>query len=348
MQPDPVQPAADPGVQPAPAVDPGVQPAPVVDPGVQPAADPGAAPAVDPGVVPAADPAAVPADAQPAADPAAAPADPAPAAEPQEGNDGGNNNNNNNDNDEPDESEETVETVETEETTVPIVIMDAQGNLITVTPTPTPFPRMSGSTLSFNNSTVNFPFKKVAIGIIIIAVLGTRYFMLKSRGLRGGNLALEFVPGVSDVVEKIQRKKGTKIQETPKTETHDYSQSTAARAAEAAREAQQARAEFAKAQAERRQMAQENAALAGTKPPVKRTSSAPGNAKAKQEPEGIKMAPGFKFTAPIPGQSWTENPGQQASPFKSNAAPAASASAPSEEAAKKSPFQKKEQPDNES
>jgi len=333
-----VQPAVDPGVQPAPAVDPGVQPAPVVDPGVQPAADPG--------VVPAADPAAVPADAQPAADPAAAPADPAPAADPQGGNNGGNNNNNN-DSDEPEESEEAAETVETEETTVPIVIMDAQGNLVTVTPTPTPFPHMSGSTLTFNNSTVNFPFKKVAIGIIIIAVLGTRYFMLKSRGLRGGNLALEFVPGVSDVVEKIRRKKGTKIQEAPKTETHDYSQSTAARAAEAAREAQQARAEFAKAAAERRQMSQNNAALAGTKPPVKRTSSAPGNAKAKQEPEGIKMAPGFKFTAPIPGQSWTENL-EQASPFKSNAAPAASASASSEEAARKSPFQKKEQPDNES
>lgn len=347
--PAPVQPAADPV---APAVDPGAAPA--VDPGAAaPAADSGAVPAADP-AAPAADPAA-PADAQPVADTTAA-----PAAQPQQGgnNGGGQANSGNNDSDDEDETEETVETGETEETTVPIVIMDAQGNLITVTPTPTPFPRMNGSTLTFDNTTFNFPFKQVAIYVIIIAVLGTRYFMLKSRGLRGANLALEFVPGVSDIVDKIQRSKGTKIAEAPKTEKNDYSQSTAARAAEAAREAQQARAEYAKAAAERNMAQSSPTAVAGVKTPVKRPASAsaarpaasrPASAagsakpvpKAKpQEPEGIKMAPGFKFTAPIPGQSWTENPESAASPFKPNASAATSRATEAEvpEAPKKSPF----------
>ncbi len=349
--PAPVQPAADPA---APAVDPGVAPAaPAADPGaVAPAADPGAvAPAADPGAAPAADPAA-PADAQPVETTAA------PAAQPQGGNNGGGQANNNNDSDDEDEPEETTETVETEETTVPIVIMDAQGNLITVTPTPTPFPRMNGSTLTFDNATFTFPIKQVAIYVIIIAVLGTRYFMLKSRGLRGGALALEFIPGVSDIVDKIQRSKGTKIAEAPKTEKSDYSQSTAARAAEAAREAQQARAEYAKAAAERNMAQSSPMAVAGVKAPVKRPASAsaarpaasrPASAagsakpvpKAKpQEPEGIKMAPGFKFTAPIPGQSWTENPEGVPSPFKPNTSVASGSAVEGEvsDAPKKSPF----------
>jgi hypothetical protein len=205
------------------------------------------------------------------------------------------------------------------ETTVPIVIMDAQGNLITVTPTPTPFPHMSGTSLSVGRTSVQFPWKAIAIGVVVIAVLGTRYMMLKSRGLRGGNLALEFVPGVSDFVDKMQRKGRTKIEETPVAQKGDYSNTTSFKAAEAAREAQLARAEFAKAQAERKQMAAmaNNTAPAtptGLKAPVKRPSSAAAQS-------GIKTAPGFKFTAPVMDPLTADT---APSPFKPSASAAAS------------------------
>lgn len=202
--------------------------------------------------------------------------------------------------------------------------MDANGNLITVTPTPTPFPVMAGNAIKFSDD-APFPWKPVLIGIIIIAVLGTRYVMLKNRGLRGGNLVLEFVPGVSDIVDKIQRR-GTKIEQKAATDKYDYSNSTAARAAEAAREAQLARAEFAKAQQER-MMANPTTQLQGTRTPVKRPPSAnatrtptrPGAQKTASQssaPKGIKTNEGFKFVAPVASQFAKDDEADAPSPFK--------------------------------
>ena len=194
-------------------------------------------------------------------------------------------NQDNNDADTNDDAD-TDETAEsTEETTVPIIILDEDGNEIMVTPTPTPFPRMSGR-ITYDDSTNYFPWKPLLISVVVIAVLAARYMVLKAQGLHGGDLALEFIPGVSDIVDKLSRK-GTKI-EARTTSAYDYSNSTARRAAEAAREAQEARAEFARTQQAAKASAP--AAIEGVKAPVKRTAPASENA-AKEEPKIGRPSP---------------------------------------------------------
>ena len=228
----PVQPDAQ--VQPA---------APAAD--VQPAVPAQDAPAEAPAAAAPAEPAATEAAPEEATEAAAAAAPQEAAANPQ-------NNDNSGDAGDAAAAEETdaEPTESTEQTTVPIIIMDAEGNLISVTPTPTPFPYMSGTTSMKYSDDFAFPLKQVLIVLAGIAILGARFFVLKARGLRGGSLLLEFVPGVSDAVDRLRRR-GTKIEQSNTAGRYDYSNSTSARVAEAAREAQQARAEFARAARER-------------------------------------------------------------------------------------------------
>lgn len=301
VNPDPAVPASTTAATqaPAPAADPAaVQPDPGVPAAVQPAPSGGGEVAPAPEQVPAADTA-----------PATEPVEAAPVVN----NDNSNNGNSGNNNaqatapaEEETEPVETSETEPTEETTVPIVIMDAEGNLITVTPTPTPFPMMSAGNLTFNNREVVFPWKAVLISLFVIAVLGTRYALLKMRGLRGASLALEFIPGVSDIADKLSRR-GTKIEQPVQPKKNDYSTSTSARAAEAAREAQQARAELAQAAKERAAAAAtEN--TNGLKAPVKRPSYASIN-----RTSGV---PSASAGARSPSAGNADRPVSRPSPFK--------------------------------
>ena len=101
----------------------------------------------------------------------------------------------------------------------------------------------------------------------------------------------------------------------PLLEKNDYSNSTAARAAEAAREAQQARAEFAKAQQERAALLNSNPDN-GLKAPVRRTSSAASKGNPRYQNGGIKTDSNFKFVAPVANQFGPEDDNPAPSPFK--------------------------------
>lgn len=202
--------------------------------------------------------------------------------------------------------EETAPT----ETTVPRVIMDAAGNLIVVTPTPTSFPRMESNNVELRTNVGAFPVKPVIGGLVIIAILGARFVILKTRGLRGKQLAIEFIPTVGEIYDRAQFKKSQKrLKEKMEKEQKaksapDGTNSASAKAAEAAREAQIARAEFAKAAQERKAAA----AAAGT--PTARSGKQPA------KPQGIKTDPGFKFTAPTAKPSISNGDANAPSPFK--------------------------------
>ena len=168
------------------------------------------------------------------------------------------------------------------------------------------------------DDTPAFPWKQTLSYLVVIAILGARYMTLKFQGLKGANLALEFIPGVSDIVDRLSRR-GTKIEERP-TATADYSNSTARRAAEAAREAQQARAEFARTQAAMK-AAEQTTGIEGVRAPVKRPSSAArasASGATKGAPKGIATAPGFKFTdAGLPrADAAADDTASAPSPFK--------------------------------
>ena len=233
-------------------------------------------------------------------------------------------NRNNSDDSDSDEEELTEASETSSGTTVPIVILDANGNLVTVTPTPTPFPYMAG--VVNMNDNVKFPLKQVLIALVIVALIGTRYVLLRSRGLHGTDLVLEFVPFVSDIEEKIRHAKGTGISETSSSDKYSYANSTAARTAEAAREAQQARAEFAQAARERAavQTATSDASyVSGQRAPVRRPSSVPSQGSSHvmrpgAETKGIKVKEGFKFVGGPSGDILSQPSSEDASlsPFK--------------------------------
>lgn len=230
-------------------------------------------------------------------------------------------------------SEESSED-ESTETTVPLVVMNADGNLVVVTPTPTSFPYMESRTFDFNDKEFEFPIRYVVGSLIIIAILGTRFVLLRNRGLRGKNLAIEFIPTIADIHDKRQWKKSQEIfkkrEEARAKKEHDGSNAASARAAEAAREAQIARAEMMREAQERKEAAQ---ALANSRTSSSGKSSSgtgasrsavPGKPTAKRPPapKGIQTAPGFKFTVPVPEPiSQEELQINRPSPFKTISKP---------------------------
>jgi len=308
----PAQPGATDPTQPQAPVVVVVDPVAPADPGAPAApADPGApaAPA-DPGV-PAVDPAA------PAADPAADPAAPveetaAPAAtQAASGNNSGGN------------AQVTTEaaTIETEETTVPIVIIDVNGNeiIVTPTPTPTPFPRYIAMFVDPNDSMSGFPWW-IVNALLIAGVVIARLVALKIQGARGADYIIDFVPfgivrGIVDNTQYAQDKR-RRMKEPEKNNgymerEHNHTNASAS-AAEAAKAAQAARAEFAKAAAERNAAQAANNAENGLKAPVKRPASA-----------SVNHTQTSAAAKPAPSASETTNPsttdassGFKPSPFK--------------------------------
>lgn len=207
-------------------------------------------------------------------------------------NSNGNSGNSNGDSGNGGSTETTPDT--TEETTVPIVIIDVNGNEIIVTPTPkpTPVPRFIAMFTDPNDDMYNFPWW-IVNALLIAAVVIARLVALKIQGARGADYIIDFVPfgivrGIVDNVQYAQEKR-RRMREPEKNNgymerEHNHVNSSAS-AAEAAKAAQAARAEFARAAAER------NAASAsssqtpnnGMKAPIKRppsaaNSSASGNA----------------------------------------------------------------------
>lgn len=204
------------------------------------------------------------------------------------------------------EAEEGEESAAPSETTVPRVIMDAAGNLIVVTPTPTSFPYMESTNVELKTH-APFPVKPVIGSLVIIAILGARFAILKSRGLKGKQLAIEFIPTVGEIYDRAQFKKSQKrrkqLELAKQKEQTDTSNSASARAAEAAREAQKAREELKKAAEERNALMQ-------------KTSAATNRSGRPSQPKGIKTDPGFKFTAPLAKPSIDNSELNTASPFK--------------------------------
>lgn len=228
-----------------------------------------------------------------------APADTAPVAEATTAQATAGNNSNNTE-----ATEET--TVATEETTVPIVIIDVNGNeiVVTPTPTPTPFPRYIAMFVDPNDSMAGFPWKIVNV-LLVIAIIVARLVALKIQGAKGLDYAIDFVPFgiVRSIVDNIQysQDKRRRMKEPEKNngymERENNHANSSASAAEAAKAAQEARAEFAKAAAER------NAAKAsansdnGLKAPVKRPASASVNhaqAASQKAPESQMRKSPFK------------------------------------------------------
>ena len=182
----------------------------------------------------------------------------------------------------------------TEETTVPIVIIDVNGNeiIVTPTPTPTPVPRFIAMFTDPNDDMYNFPWW-IVNALLIAAVVIARLVALKIQGARGADYIIDFVPfgivrGIVDNVQYAQEKR-RRMREPEKNNgymerEHNHVNSSAS-AAEAAKAAQAARAEFARAAAERNAASAANSQTPnnGMKAPVKRppsaaNSSASGNA----------------------------------------------------------------------
>ena len=199
------------------------------------------------------------------------------------------------------------------ETTQEVIIMDAEGNLVRVTPTPTTPPRPSNIELKFSDE-VELPLKWIIAALVIIGVIGTRCVLLKIEGLSGSRFLLAFIPGVEGLVDSIESKKAAKWKaeheaQRPvlQAEKEDASANSAsARAAEAAREAQLARAEFIKAEQERKAAAASRNAVA---PHEVKSSTA-----VYKQKGGVPLKSDFMFTTPVPGRNAAMN--QAPSPFK--------------------------------
>ena len=199
------------------------------------------------------------------------------------------------------------------ETTQEVIIMDAEGNLVRVTPTPTTPPRPSNIELKFSDE-VELPLKWIIAALVIIGVIGTRCVLLKIEGLSGSRFLLAFIPGVEGLVDSIERKKAAKWKaeheaQRPVLQAEKENASAnfaSARAAEAAREAQLARAEFIKAEQERKSAAAYRNAVA---PHEVKSSTA-----VYKQKGGVPLKSDFMFTTPVPGRNADMN--QAPSPFK--------------------------------
>ena len=199
------------------------------------------------------------------------------------------------------------------ETTQEVIIMDAEGNLVRVTPTPTTPPRPSNIELKFSDE-VELPLKWIIAALVIIGVIGTRCVLLKIEGLSGSRFLLAFIPGVEGLVDSIERKKAAKWKaeheaQRPVLQAEKENASAnfaSARAAEAAREAQLARAEFIKAEQERKAAAASRNAVA---PHEVKSSTA-----VYKQKGGVPLKSDFMFTTPVPGRNTAMN--QAPSPFK--------------------------------
>ena len=199
------------------------------------------------------------------------------------------------------------------ETTQEVIIMDAEGNLVRVTPTPTTPPRPSNIELKFSDE-VELPLKWIIAALVIIGVIGTRCVLLKIEGLSGSRFLLAFIPGVEGLVDSIERKKAAKWKaeheaQRPVLQAEKENASAnfaSARAAEAAREAQLARAEFIKAEQERKAAAAYRNAVA---PHEVKSSTA-----VYKQKGGVPLKSDFMFTTPVPGRNADMN--QAPSPFK--------------------------------
>ncbi|MCQ2515356.1 MAG: hypothetical protein MJ094_00650 [Saccharofermentans sp.] len=211
------------------------------------------------------------------------------------------NNNNSSTNNTQATAEETVE--ETVETTVPIVIIDVNGNeiIVTPTPTPTPVPRYI-SMLVDSNSDENKTIRNIINAVVIAAILLARLVALKIQGARGADYLIDFIPfgivrGIIDNVQYSQEKR-RRMKEPEKNNgymerEHNHVNSSAS-AAEAAKAAQEARAEFARAAAERK-AAQEVAAKSNAnvnsvapKAPVKTPERTSANNATRYRPSPLK------------------------------------------------------------
>ena len=199
------------------------------------------------------------------------------------------------------------------ETTQEVIIMDAEGNLVRVTPTPTTPPRPSNIELKFSDE-VELPLKWIIAALVIIGVIGTRCVLLKIEGLSGSRFLLAFIPGVEGLVDSIERKKAAKWKaeheaQRPVLQAEKENASAnfaSARAAEDAREAQLARAEFIKAEQERKAAAASRNAVA---PHEVKSSTA-----VYKQKGGVPLKSDFMFTTPVPGRNAAMN--QAPSPFK--------------------------------
>ena len=244
--------------------------------------------------------------------------------------------------------ESAAQEAEPAESTVPVVILGPDGKLIVVTPTPTVVPVAGAVKPARVFEDIDFPVKTVVYTVIAIAVIGTRYFVLKNEGYSGSRLALEFIPGVSELAERRERKKMEKYKakHNARARLDDSSSSGAnsvsSSAAEAARAAQAARAEIARERAAQT-AAGTGSAPTGMKPPVKRPPSASvnhaqyasstkvsggtvvgqtgkkvvGASRPAYKNGGVPTAEGFKFTAPVQDRlPEQEGGGAQPSPFK--------------------------------